>query len=88
MTLTEGYNTSVDYELIGVVVFSGIGVDVGHYYSYILHSTNDWYCINDTALYEKDPPPPAAKVTAFQVLSHKQGAYLLFIVGVLVLQVH
>ena len=78
MTLTEGTNTSVNYELIGLVVFSGVGVDVGHYYSYILHSTNQWYLINDTGNLPKDPTPPAMKVTAFQVLSYTKGAYLLF----------
>ena len=44
MTVNEGtQNTLVTYELIGLIVFEGRSLDVGHYIAYVLNSDNKWY---------------------------------------------
>ena len=78
MALTEGKDTPVDYELIGLVVSAGRDTGSGHYFSYILHSSNEWYKLDDTPTGVKEPVPPATKVTAFEVLSHANNAYIFF----------
>lgn len=40
------FNSSLLYELVGVVVHSGSSIDSGHYYSYILHG-DLWYLYDD-----------------------------------------
>ena len=48
MTLKEGVqNTLVTYELIGLIVFAGRSLNVGHYYAYVLNSDNKWYKMDD-----------------------------------------
>nr|CAB3267556.1 ubiquitin carboxyl-terminal hydrolase 36-like [Phallusia mammillata] len=60
-------NTNHCYELYAVLVHSGFSCQSGHYYAYAKASNNQWYCFNDSSVYQ---------VSANQALN--QQAYLLF----------
>ncbi|XP_076811674.1 uncharacterized protein LOC143458710 [Clavelina lepadiformis] len=55
------------YELYAVLVHSGFSCQSGHYYAYAKAANGQWYCFNDSSVYQ---------VSANQALS--QQAYLLF----------
>ena len=46
-TVNEGQNKLVHYELIGVIIFQGRSLNVGHYIAYVLNSDNKWYKMDD-----------------------------------------
>jgi hypothetical protein len=79
MTLKHGNgNYDINYELIGLVVFQGHSITAGHYVSYILHSSNQWYFIDDTPDDPGLPIPSPVVVSAKTVLEQKNLAYLFF----------
>ena len=48
LTVNEGVNNKlVTYELIGVIIYQGRSLDVGHYFAYVLNSDNKWYKMDD-----------------------------------------
>ena len=55
------------YELYAVLVHSGYSCQSGHYYAYAKVANGQWYCFNDSSVYQ---------VSSNQVLN--QQAYLLF----------
>lgn len=55
------------YELYAVLVHSGFSCNSGHYYAYAKAPNGQWYCFNDSSVYQ---------VSVNQVLN--QQAYLLF----------
>lgn len=55
------------YELYAVLVHSGFSCQSGHYYAYAKAANGQWYCFNDSSVYQ---------VSANQALN--QQAYLLF----------
>jgi len=68
LTVKEGVqNTLVTYELIGLIVFKGSFLDVGHYYAYVLNSDKKWYKLDDALDYEV---PATAYETCNQNLSY------------------
>jgi ubiquitin C-terminal hydrolase len=71
MTLKEGVrNTLVTYELIGLIVFAGRSLNVGHYYAYVLNSDNKWYKMDDLK-------PNEVPVTAYEACN-QQLPYIFF----------
>ena len=65
MTVKEGtQNTLVTYELIGLIVFEGRSLDVGHYIAYVLNSDNKWYKMDDLQ-------PNEVPVTAYEACNQE-----------------
>lgn len=38
------------YDLYGVIIHVGGGLNFGHYYCYVKNSNNMWYCMNDSSV--------------------------------------
>ena len=47
------------YELIGVIIFQGRSLNIGHYIAYVLNSDNKWFKMDDVQ-------PNEIPVTAYE----------------------
>ena len=75
-TVNEGaQNKLVHYVLIGVIIFQGRSLNIGHYIAYVLNSDNKWYKMDDVQ-------PNEIPVTAYEACN-QDSPYIFFIEGVM-----